>query len=240
MSGTTEGAPERPDEPTRPDEPERDAAYLAQFRRDYVAPDADAEAEPAPAPARREGIDSRYDPRFQRGYDAERHGVTRPSPETDRPVFSSSLKATATSPTRALPDAEPVPRRAAPQAGDVAPADTPPSPARQSGETSAALSPAASDGRNPFLIALWIVSAAFVVIGIVFIVQAAQNPTARFVASVAVGDVFARTAWTVAPICVTVGMAGLIALTLVHAVRWRPSTRHSTIDADDDADEEFR
>lgn len=228
-------------EPARTDDDE----YVARFRRDYQpAPSAESatatDAPPAAAAAaveRTAAIDPRFDPRFQRGYDAERHEQLRrpvlPREVDDRPAYSSTVKP-------AMPRSAPVDplagiaeRAAAQRArndtrrsagvderrGDRSadPADDRDLDVRDDVPEAAASVPA---GRNPYVIALWIACGLLVLLGAWTIVQASANPTARFVASVAVGDVFARTAWTIGPLCVTVGLLGLVGLTLAQAVAW--------------------
>ncbi|MEJ3405355.1 hypothetical protein WDJ51_11465 [Rathayibacter sp. YIM 133350] len=175
------------------------------------------------------GIDPRFDPRFQRGYDPERHDRPARGTDSERPLFSSSLK----NPTGGIgvgtPGVLPPARdRPAPDAGrpvvDETEADADLDADADAEDADAATHPG-PDRRNPFLIALWVVSAVLVVAGAWFIVQAASTPTSRFVPSLTAGDIFIQTAWTVAPTAVGVGLAAMVALTLFHALHWRGRER---------------
>ncbi|MET0725038.1 MAG: hypothetical protein ABWY36_01715 [Leifsonia sp.] len=199
-----------------------DPRFDPRFQRGYTPdPAAADEHEDTADDHRTPRIDPRFDPRFQRGYDAERHEqVRRPGAAAveDRPAYSSSVK-----PALLGQDtAPPVDAGHPPGAADDPRSPDPRSPAEDvdTDEPAVGAREGVRSGRNPYVIALWIVCSVLVLGGTWIVVQAAGNPTTLFVASLAVGDVFARTAWTIGPLCVTVGLLGLIALTLVHALGW--------------------
>ncbi|MEL4319566.1 hypothetical protein WJX64_11160 [Leifsonia sp. YIM 134122] len=245
-----------------------DPRFDPRFQRGYSAPSpvgAAAAAEPRPDDKRPAGIDPRFDPRFQRGYDPERHQqVRRPiaaDEVDDRPAFASTVKAgiprpldtpasrpaartpvqpaatsagvgaTSTARGSAGPAAAPVPE---PDADADADADDRMPAAAGAGSV-------ASVGRNPFLLALWISCVALVVVGVVVIVQTATTTSGGGFGVSAFGDAFVVAAWVIAPPAVTVGLIGLVALTLSRALGWLadhpdrgdPGTDATLYDADD-------
>lgn len=241
-----------------------DPRFDPRFQRGYSAPQAEGGAAPAAAPAaerRGPGIDPRFDPRFQRGYDPERHEqVRRPvsaDEVDDRPAFASTVKATIPRPIdtpvsrpAARTPVQPVPSTRAP-AGESSSTDasvggSDPGSAHEHGArgwdaADSRTAPAASVGRNPFLIALWIVCVALVLVGVALVVQAATTTSGGGFGISAFGDAFGVTAWAIAPIAVMVGLIGLVALTLSRALGWlaaHPEERFTAADADpDDADD---
>ncbi|THG32492.1 hypothetical protein E6C70_12070 [Glaciibacter flavus] len=232
------------------DDAELDPRFDPRFQRGYTPevpePGADTDAD---APTRRAGerLDPRFDPQFQRGYDPDRHAPTRADRDAAPPVFSSTIKGPASAPPVAPRDERPraperpirpltteesraaTPpladrdRRGGTAGGGERPDDERPDderPADQREPPADAAQTATTPRVNPFIVALWIVSALLVVAGAYYILQASENPTARFVASVAVGDIFARTAWTVAPIALQFGLTAMVGLIVWHAITW--------------------
>ena len=223
-----------------------DPRFDPRFQRGYSAPapgGGAAAVEPPAEENRPAGIDPRFDPRFQRGYDPDRHQqVRRPiaaDEVDDRPAFASTVKAGIPRPLDA-PVSRPAARTpvrpvtaSAPGAGagatTTARASTGPAAASaaepdasvgdRTPDTSGAGS-AASIGRNPYLLALWISCAALVVVGVVVIVQTATTTSGGGFGVSAFGDPFVVAVWVIAPPAVTVGLIGLVALTLSRALGW--------------------
>ena len=199
-----------------------DPRFDRRFQRGY-APES-GEEEPALASPERDELDPRFDPRFQRGFDPERHRPERDDRDGQAPVFSSSLKSGARPAPPVAPSDQPVRRLGEPVAPltQVRRSDVLASDGEETGRATderGEPQPTARTGRvNPFVAAMWAVGVVLTVGGVYYILEAAENPTARFVASIAVGDVVSRYAWTVAPIALQVGISTMVALLAWHAV----------------------
>ncbi|TFV98084.1 hypothetical protein [Orlajensenia leifsoniae] len=223
-----------------------DPRFDPRFQRGYSAPapvGGAAAGEPRAEEKRPAGIDPRFDPRFQRGYDPERHQqLRRPiaaDEVDDRPAFASTVKAGIPRPLD-TPVSRPAARTpvrpaaasasgAAVSATSTAQGSTGPAAASvaepdvsvddRTSDASGAGS-AASVGRNTYLLALWISCAALVVVGVVVIVQTATTTSGGGFGVSAFGDPFVVAVWVIAPPAVTVGLIGLVALTLSRALGW--------------------
>ena len=144
-------------------------------------------------------FDPRFDPAFQRGFDGE--GLRAPR----RPVESAPTAPPIGLPSIALP---PTP----PSTGETAPA------------TPQTADDAADDDRqprrNPFLIALAVVSVALVVAG-VWIIQIARAPFDGTNAAANVDFVFLQILGGLAPAAIALGVATAIGIVFVLAVDWQ-------------------
>ena len=139
-------------------------------------------------------FDPRFDPAFQRGFDGE--GLRTPS----RPVDAAT-----TAPPIGLP---PTPT----SAGEAVPS-TPQT-------TDAAADDDRQPRRNPFLIALAVVSVALVVAG-VWIIQIARAPFDGTNAAANVDFVFLQILGGLAPAAIALGVATAIGIVFVLAVDWQ-------------------
>lgn len=145
-------------------------------------------------------FDPRFDPAFQRGFEGEAEPVSRPA------VFT--------------PEARPAveqPRDVVERTVDVAPGERP---ARRAPERRVETVDAPPQRRNPFLIAALVIAGLLIVGGVLLL---ARLPEWRaIVQGEAVVDfAILQTLYFAAPLMVALGIATIIAVLLISAVRWR-------------------
>ena len=152
------------------------------------------------------GLDPRFDPRFQRGYEGQPNPVQRSGGLQPNPVQRSGGLLPQTAPT-----AEPDPDAEQARPGDDL-------------ETDIEIWP---DGPNPFVRALWIVSAVLVVVGLGLYLWATSGSTSynNSAGVIPLNIIVQQTAWVLCPAMVTVGLATASGLLFWHAARWKPSGR---------------
>jgi hypothetical protein len=189
------------------------------------------------------GFDPRYDPAFQRGYQPRPGERTQTRLRSDAPD-SAYRRPSSNAPTRqdgqarqdeGTPLPDPVAPEAAPFAvdgGRVPPADdvelwtARPDVSPTGLRLPADLSPR----RNPFMLALWLVGAGFVVLGIVlYCVSVTSSYNGPTPSTDVTALVFAQLGWTLAGPLITVGLLTLVALLFLTAVTARrpPATPSS-------------
>lgn len=196
--------------------------------------------------ARPSGFDPRYDPAFQRGYRpqpgeptrtrARTAGAAGAAPARDRSRVEpraelGSVEAEAA--WDAAPEAVPLPDLSAPSFPVASPAGPP---ATGASGLPGAIAPAAggflagaelSPRRNPFMLALWIIGAALVVVGVaVYAIAANASYTNNYsgTASDIGTQVFIQIGWVLAGPMITIGFATLIALLFLTALGARRRT----------------
>ncbi|MEY9951894.1 hypothetical protein [Leifsonia sp. EB34] len=199
------------------------------------------------------GIDPRYDPQFQRGYRPQpgERAKTRlraapaPSVATDegdderdderrRPVEAASLSIAPVDVPRVTPAAEP-PVQAEPGV-DRAYA-VPASASAASILDRLDLSPR----RNPVILALWLVSGGFVVLGVVLYSVSVSLSYTGSTPSTDVGSlVISQLGWMLAGPLITVGLLTLVALLFLTALAGRGSKRAYSEPTSDLPDERTR
>ncbi|GIT81332.1 hypothetical protein LLS1_30010 [Leifsonia sp. LS1] len=187
--------------------------------------------------ARSGGFDPRYDPAFQRGYrpqPGERPRTTVRSASGTAASGRVASGARTASPTSSARDVSPL--------DDIAAAGTADTSWEQSAEpvTGPAVAPYAaapavpapsplasvelSPRRNPYMLALWIVGAALVVLGVVvYAVAANTSYTNNYsgTGSDVATQVFIQIGWVLAGPMITIGFATLVALLFLTALTGR-------------------
>ncbi|WP_111720953.1 hypothetical protein [Homoserinimonas sp. OAct 916] len=169
-----------------------------------------------------EEFDPRFDPAFQPGFDPEKHRSSR------RRVFRSSASTVGESTGAAAP---------VPQSGTVAnlahqaashpvrSQATPDGVAYESSHSGGDGEPHSVPlGQNPYVRALWFVSAGLLVGGFLLYwwansdvgIQGWEGSSPPFI------WVLQQSSWVVVPAMMTVGLAGLVGLLFLYAIRWRP------------------
>jgi hypothetical protein len=146
------------------------------------------------------GFDPRYDPAFQRGFAVAPPSIA-PSPLVERPP---SVEPVETTPVETTP-VETTPAEIATPA-DLFELDFP--------------APLAPLRGNPWVIALWVVSAAMIVGGIGLQWQA-QQFFMDGVGSDATGYALQSLFSSIGPWFTLVGLAGVVGVMFLHATRWR-------------------
>lgn len=145
-------------------------------------------------------FDPRFDPAFQRGFEGEAEPVSRPAAFT--------------------PEARPVVEQPREVVERVVETDSVERAARRAPERRPEALDAAPQRRNPFLIAALVIAGLLIVGGILIF---ARLPEWRaIVQGEAVVDfAILQTLYFAAPLMVTLGVATIIAVLLIAAVRWR-------------------
>ncbi|MFF1876876.1 hypothetical protein [Leifsonia sp. NPDC058230] len=203
---------------------------------------ADTPREQPPASGSNPDIDPNYDPAFQRGY--------RPQPGERLGTRVRNAPATGTSPYRRPvvddePAAAPLPTADRGMDRDLLGEPETEDPLAVQFETFnsegepavAAAEPVSiavgsildrvdvSPRRNPFFLALWILGGGFIVLGIVlYAVSVYTSYTASSTELDLTTLVFSQIGWMLAGPLVTVGLATIVALVLLTALRSRPKT----------------
>ncbi|MEN0085403.1 MAG: hypothetical protein AAGC66_11615 [Leifsonia sp.] len=167
------------------------------------------------------GFDPRFDPAFQRGYQPRpgERTQTRVRPDAPDSAYRRPSSVLPSAPDEvAEPEFAPVPERAAAPLDDL---DLPPQPA----PAPIAAGPGVQDRldpnprRNPVMLALWLVGAGFVVLGIVlYAVSVTSSYNGPTPSTDVTALVFAQLGWMLAGPLITVGLltlVGLLFLTLL-------------------------
>ncbi|MFK3671955.1 hypothetical protein ACI2IX_17445 [Leifsonia aquatica] len=205
--------------------------------------------------ARPGGFDPRYDPAFQRGYRPQpgerartRVRAVTPAPTRDRPRADARAAASAPQTVEDAWEATATPASELPVATDPVPFTTVSTPVPALAAEPATVVVAGpgllagaelSPRRNPLMLALWIVGAGLVVLGIV-IYAVAVNASYTTSYNGAAGDVgmqvLTQIGWVLAGPMITIGFATLVALLFITALAGRRRAGAAGAGAEDDGE----
>lgn len=183
------------------------------------------------------GFDPRFDPAFQRGYQPRpgERAQTRVRPDAPDSAYRrpSSVLPAATDEV-AEPDLAPAPERTAAPLDDLdLPSQPAPAPIAAGAGVLDRLDP--NPRRNPVMLALWLVGAGFVVLGIVlYAVSVTSSYNGPTPSSDVTALVFAQLGWMLAGPLITVGLLTLVGLLFLTALAGRRSPHRAR--ARDDLD----
>lgn len=170
-------------------------------------------------------FDPRFDPAFQPGYDP------RNDPGADARAAKSAPRSSYVERTVSQPQPQPQPSvtgltpplpsaEQSSAAAEAAAPDTSDPP-----QKSAADDGSATEGANPFLVMLWIISALFIAAGIGLLQALPGYEQSLRTQSQSSGYLVIQAMLIASPILVALGLTTATAVLFVHAVRWRKRDR---------------